>query len=101
MARSAAISALLEGRVQHEARSAIDRKNLLLVGEVNALEVIGLLKKCVGKQYAVSPHHQVKGIDVHVFKPKGSLRAGAPSRCWYIKLYFLQPDVWVISVHES
>lgn len=34
-------------------------------------------------------------IDVHVFKPYKDAKR------WYIKFYFIDPDVVFISVHES
>jgi hypothetical protein len=68
-ARSKAIAALNEGRVQHAARGYIDEKNLLLVGDVTSDEVVRLLKACRGTQHECSPHHQVPSIEVHVFKP--------------------------------
>ena len=96
-----AIRALKEGLVQHEARDEVDEKNLLLTGEVTSGQVVRLLNACHGTQYTCAPHHQVTAIDVHVFKPKTRLEPGADMKRWYIKLYFLEPDVWFISVHES
>jgi hypothetical protein len=40
-------------------------------------------------------------VDVHVFKPQARLEPRGDRRRWYIELYFLEPDVWFISVHES
>jgi hypothetical protein len=37
----------------------------------------------------------------HVFKPESSLEPGGSKVRWYIKLYFVEPDIWFISVHES
>jgi hypothetical protein len=92
--RAAAIEALKDGRVHHEARNDANVKNLLLTGVVSPEDVIGLLKACRGDQYKPDPHHQLTDVDVHVFKPMvGKVR-------WYVKLYFLEPDVWFISVHK-
>ncbi len=96
-ARQKAIAALYAGTVQHEARNDIDDKNLLVTGQVTVEQVIDLLKVCRGTQHQCSPHHHVPTIDVHVFRPI----AGTPRKSWYIKLYFLEPDMWFISVHES
>lgn len=97
--RSLAIQVIQEGRVQHEARDEIDEKNLLLMGDVTIEQVIRLLKACRGTQYSSSTHHMVPDITVHVFKPEVSL--GLRKDRWYIKLYFMEPDVWFISVHKS
>ena len=101
-ARDAAIAALLGGQVQHEARDDIDDKTLLATGAVTSEGVVRLLRACRGTQYSCSPHHQlVKNVEVHEFKPIGSLEPGGPKLKWYIKLYFLDPDTWFISVHHS
>lgn len=100
-ARQQAIRAIEEGRIQHEARAQIDEKNLLLTGDVTPAQVVRMLLACRGTQHRCSPHHQDAGIDVHEFKPEASLVPGQRRRRWYIKLYFLEPDVWFISVHES
>jgi hypothetical protein len=98
--RQEAISAIEEGRIQHEARDEVDEKNLLLTGDVSAKQVIRLLRLCRGDQYTCSPHHLISNIEVHVFKPYGKLESQGEKRHWYIKFYFLEPDVWFISVHE-
>ena len=100
-ARHEAIKALEEGRVQHEARNEIDEKNLLLTGDVTPQQAVLLLKACRGTEHSCSSHHHVKGIDVHVFRPVASLIPRAVKVRWYIKLYFVEPDVWFISVHKS
>jgi hypothetical protein len=99
--RQSAIKAIEEGRVQHELREKIDEKNVLLTGRVTPGEVVQLLRACRGTQYVCVPHHLVRNIDVHVFKPEARLRPEHGVKRWYIKLYFLEPDVWFISVHES
>lgn len=94
-ARDGAIKALEAGNVQHAARDGeIDEKNFLAVGTVTATDVIKLLRACRGNQHTSSPHHQTPSIEVHLFKPEvAKIR-------WYIKLYFIEPDVWFISVHK-
>jgi hypothetical protein len=101
-AQRAAIEALRQGRIQHEARAgAIDEKNLLLTGDVTPEQVVRLLSACRGTQHSSGPHHQVSSIEVHVFRPEARLEATAPKERWYIKLYFTEPDAWFISVHRS
>ena len=99
-ARRRAIEALRAGDIQHEARGDIDDKNLLETGEVSADEVVRLLNRCRGTQHSSSPHHTVASVEVHVFKPVDRDADGTETR-WYIKLYFLDPDTWFISVHRS
>ena len=99
--RKAAITAIREGRVQHEFRNVVDEKNLFLTGEVTPEQVIHMLNACKGGQHESSPHHAVKDVEVHIFKPELSLEKGAPKQKWYIKLYLLDPDIWFISVHEA
>ncbi len=100
-AQRAAIEALKQGRIHHEARGEINEKNLLLTGDVTPEQVVRLLAACRGTQHECAPHHQVSTIDVHVFKPETSLEPSAPKVRWYIKLYFIEPDAWFISVHKS
>jgi len=97
--RSLAIQALKRGHVQHEARGEINEKNLLLMGAVTLERVIKLLAACRGTQYSCSPHHMAPGVVVHIFKPE--VRLGLKKERWYIKLYFIEPDVWILSVHRS
>lgn len=100
-ARSRAIEAIESGNVQHEARSgAIDEKNLLQTGEVGSQFVARLLRQCRGTQYERSPHHFVPGVEVHVFRPELVVPERKSPQRWYVKLYFLEPDVVFISVHR-
>lgn len=99
-ARSRAIEALKSGDFEHATRADIDDKNLLFTGEVTVSKLIELLKGCRGNQYEVSPHHQVASVDVHIFKPQAKEPDGTKVG-WYIKLYFIDPDTWFISVHRS
>ena len=94
-ARSKAIASLRQGSYQHEAREKIEVKNLLSIGQVSPDEVIEMLRLCNGKHHSSSPHHAAAEIEVHVIKPE------KPAR-WYIKFYFVDPDVpelMFISVH--
>tara|TARA_Y100000768_G_C23989013_1_gene690861 strand:+ start:425 stop:715 length:291 start_codon:yes stop_codon:yes gene_type:complete len=90
--RSEVIKRLKDGHIQHDTDRAgdIDIKNLLLTGEVTVSDVIELINKTKGGQYESSPHHIVESVDVHIFKPNG----------WYVKFYFIDPDVIFISVHR-
>ncbi|WP_024593099.1 MULTISPECIES: hypothetical protein [unclassified Pseudoalteromonas] len=89
------IACLADGSYDHEVRDNIDVKNLFQCGQLTDDEVIGLIKKTRGNEYEVSPHHKASSIDVHVLKPfKDGKR-------WYVKFYFVEPDVMFISVHES
>lgn len=89
-AKKAAIEALISGNYQHEARNAIEVKNLLATGEVSAEFVAGILRKSRGTEHSCSPHHAVSRIEVHVIRSSG----------WYIKFYFIDPDTFFISVHQ-
>jgi hypothetical protein len=84
------IRALKDGTFQHEARNAIDTKNLLQMGAVTADDVIQLLKNARGNDHSVSPHHRDPGIEVNIVKRQG----------WYIKFSFVDPDTIFISVHQ-
>ncbi|MDD0974630.1 hypothetical protein [Pseudomonas fontis] len=89
-ARYDVMSALEAGDYQHAIRGEIDVKNQLATGEVSATEVIEIIRHCNGMHHCSSPHHNVPDIEVHVLKRVG----------WYIKFYFIEPDVWFISVHR-
>lgn len=98
--RQRLIEALAQQRYQAEARSVIDEKNLLAIGDISAEAVIGLLKRCRGNQYREDIHHFLAKQKVHVFTPthENGLE-------WYIKAYFIaQADgemAVFISVHQS
>lgn len=85
------ISALRSGKFEHEARSAINVKNLLSTGQVTAQFVEDLITKSDGTQYSSSPHHNAPAIDVHIIESGG----------WYVKFYFVgNPETVFISVHQ-
>ena len=89
-----AIECLLHGQIQHEARTEIDVKNLLKIGDVTVEKVIKLINKTKGFQYTCSPHHLEESVMVHVCKPiKNGIK-------WYIKFYFIEPDIIFISIHK-
>jgi hypothetical protein len=89
--KSDVVNCLREGRFQHEFRGSIDTKNVLSTGEISVDDVIKLILKTKGFEYECRPHHMVSGVDVHILKPDN----------WYIKFYFVEPDVMFISVHKN
>lgn len=94
-ARSAAIDALKEGRVQAVERRDLEEKNLLKTGKVTAEEVIELLKRTPGSRYRSFSHMDDSSVTIHVFEPS---ILGVD---WHIKFYFLEPGCYFISVHHS
>jgi hypothetical protein len=89
------VSCLLNGAYDHEARRDVDVKNLFQCGQLSQDYVIELIKRTSGNDYEQRPHHQVHSVDIHILKP---FKDG---KKWYIKFYFVEPDVVFISVHES
>ena len=83
-------------RVHHDVSRLgnINEKNLFLVGEISSEEVIDLLNRTKGHEYIKSQHHWDKSLEVHIFKPRKE------NVKWYIKCYFIEPNVWFISVHR-
>ncbi len=93
-AKNQLMSCLKAGNVFHEARSNVDRKNLLLTEVVSVDDVALIIARSRGNSYSSSPHHVDKTIDVHIIKTN---YAGF---YWYIKWYFVEPDCIFISVHH-
>lgn len=89
-----AITCLKKGAYDHEARADINIKNLFSNGKIDEDYVISLISKTSGDQYKCSPHHQDSSIDVHVCRP---FKDGY---YWYVKFYFIAPDIIFISVHH-
>jgi len=87
-----AIDCLKSGRIQHAIKRSgkIDDKNHLAVGAVSVEEVIELINSTKGDEFETSYHHVMTELEVHIFKPRG----------WYIKCYFIEPDIFFISVHR-
>ena len=85
------IECIKTGKVQHEIREA--EKNLYAHGDLSDEEVINIIKNCRGDNYEKRKHHISSLGDVHILKPKGKYDG------YYIKFYFIEPDVWFISVH--
>ncbi|QGR05681.1 hypothetical protein CTZ24_04360 [Pantoea phytobeneficialis] len=92
--KSKAISCLKNGCYDHEARCDIDTKNLFSVGEIDEEYVISLIQRTFGDQYTYSPHHQDSHTYVHLCRP---YKDGC---YWYVKFYFIEPDIIFISVHR-
>ena len=88
--KRAVIDALEEGSYQHEARGAVDVKNLLATGEVSATEVLDVIRRSNGTNHECSPLHRNATIDCHLIKASG----------WYVKFYFVEPTTIFISVHQ-
>lgn len=81
------------GSIQHEPREY--EKNLYAQGEITDEDVIEIIKNSRGNQYWKSKHHFDKTIDVHIIKAIGKYDG------YYVKFYFIEPDIWFISVHPS
>jgi hypothetical protein len=88
--RRRAIECLKNGLFYAEDRIDNPDKNLLAKGLVTPVEVIEILKMCDGNMYEERPLDQRASLTVHIFK----------TPIWYIKLYFIDPNCNVISVHK-
>ena len=84
------LEALDSGSFQHASRNEIDQKNLLHTGVVTKEDVKNIVVKCNGTHHERSFHHSISSLTVHVLKRDG----------WYIKFYFIDPDVFFLSVHK-
>ena len=91
--RQQAIDRIRAGRIYHVPREY--DKNEYAQGRLSDNDVIAMLQCCRGNRYEALPHHSILGLEVHIFKPVGKYDG------YYIKLYFLEPDVCFISVHRS
>jgi hypothetical protein len=88
------IKRIQEGLIYHVPREY--SKNEFAQGLVTDDQVIAMIVCCKGDHdYETLPHHAIPKIAVHIFKPKGKYDG------YYIKLYFLEPNVCFISVHKS
>lgn len=92
--KKTAIEYLKNGAFDHEARLDISTKNLFSTGVVDTEYVISLISKTSGTQYQCSPHHQDNTTDVHICRPFKD------NSYWYVKFYFIDPDIIFISVHQ-
>ncbi len=90
-AKADVLDALQKGHYQHEVRSGAIDKNLLQTGAMSPVELSAIIGRCRGQHHSMSAHHQVPSITVHVLKRDE----------WYIKFYFIEPDTYFISVHQT
>ncbi len=88
-AKRKAIELLLRRSYFHETREDINQKNLLSTGEITPEKLADIIQKSSGNDHSMSDHHSKKFL-VHVIKKDG----------WYIKFYFVEPNVVFISVHQ-
>jgi len=93
-AKKQLIECLENEQIQHVMdRSNIDIKNRLVTGEVSAKQLANIVGRARGSNYESRPHHFDASIDVHIIAIKhDGVR-------WYIKWFYLEPDVVFISVH--
>lgn len=97
-AKAAVVRALRKGDYVHEAREALQEKNLLAVGAIDAETVVRLVLKTSSARYDVSRHHADRDVQVHTFRPI------VDGEGWYVKVYFLdgqEGTATFISVHRS
>jgi hypothetical protein len=90
-----AIHCLERGYVLHAMdRKGIDVKNLLAMGVVSIAEVADLIRQTKGFQYEKGGAvHGCAEIEMHIMKP---VKDG---RRWYLKFYFIEPNIIFMSVH--
>lgn len=100
-ARKNAVAAINSGQIQHEPRDAIALKNLLAIGAVTTDDALLVINACKGDDYSTSQHHHDATVAVHVFKAKVKTSIDSAKENWYVKIYFLDPDIWFISMHKS
>ena len=94
-AKRQVLECLVDGRIEHELdRCEIDIKNLLLTGVVTATQVADAIGRSSGTEYECRRHHFDEMIEVHIISTQYD------GRSWYIKWYFIAPNVVFISVHE-
>jgi|ERR1700754_3114554 hypothetical protein len=85
------ILALLEGRYRNVPRATIEVKNVLHTGLLDSDEVALIVMGCRGTEHQVIPHHRFPQVNLHLMITRG----------WYIKFYFVDADVALISVHRT
>lgn len=87
-----AIECIKNDHVRHVARGV--EKNLFASGELTSAEVINIIGSCQGDCYETDKHHFLD-IEVHILRPRGKYDG------FYIKFFFVEPDILFISVHLS
>lgn len=93
-AKHEVISCLRSGLISHEIRDQVDSKNLFSTGVIPAEKVEEIITRARGDSYTSSPHHLMNKIEVHVIK------TNYDGLNWYIKWYFIEPNVVFISMHN-
>ena len=88
-----ALTAIKDGRIQHEPRATLGEKNLLAIGDVDATFTSQLIQSTASRNASSNAHHFMD-VEVWTFKPSFQ---GVQ---WYVKFYFID-DIWFISVHKS
>ena len=79
----------------------MNTKNLLATEDVSLADVIKMLNWSNGNDFSSSPHHLVPDIEVHEFRNiQVRLEGETEKSSWYVKLYFIEPTTWFISVHK-
>ena len=101
VSRAKAIKCLSDGNIQHVARDRIDEKNLLQCGDLSPQDVIKLLNATRMNQHRIEPHEDYPAIDVYYFEPEAKIDSDEVKHNWHIKLFFIDPSVFFISVHRS
>jgi hypothetical protein len=91
--KARAIRKIQEGDIYHVPREY--EKNEYAQGLLTDDQVIEMIKICRGNCYEAKPHHFVPNMDVHILKPQGKYCG------YYVKFYFLEPDICFISVHKT
>jgi hypothetical protein len=80
--------------IVHEQRGDQEEKNLLATGVVTPREVLNVVRAATGNDYEEDVHHQDASVVIHVIS---RTHQGLE---WYIKWYFVEPNVIFISVHH-
>ena len=94
-AKRQALECIADARIEHELnRCEIDVKNLLVTGVVTAAQVADAIGRSSGTEYECCRHHYDENIEVHIIKTRHG------DKSWYIKGYFISPNVVFVSVHE-
>ena len=94
-AKAEVLSCLQSGNILHASRGDIDTKNLLCTGQVSLEDVAEIIRRSRGREYACSPHHSVRDMDVHI------IQRSHKGVAWYIKWYFVEPASIFISVQPG
>jgi len=90
--KACAVQRIREGRIFHVPREYV--KNEFAQGAVTAEQVIAMIESCRGDRYETRPHDSDRSVIVHIFRPRGRYDG------YYVKCFFLDPDIWFISVHR-